>query len=162
MYGVFDVFRPTLEVLSSPEEEIEAGYCVMKETIPAGVEVPLHSHPDAECFFTVSGTVQVLSQKEGLFEWLDVKPGNFIQVPCGAKHAFRNKSSEPVVQIVVSIPTLGRFFREVGKRVTPGAPPLPPTPEELRHFVRVADKYQYWMGTPEENAAIGISLFQGQ
>lgn len=104
----------------------------------------------------------MLSQKEGLFEWLDVKPGDFIRVPCGGKHAFRNKSSEPVVQIVVSTPTLGRFFREVGKRVTLGALPLPPTPEELRHFVRVADKYQYWMGTPEENAAIGISLFQGQ
>jgi mannose-6-phosphate isomerase-like protein (cupin superfamily) len=97
MYGAFEVFGPTLEFLSSPEEEMEAGYCVMRGTIPAGVEVPLHSHADAECFFIVSGTVQVLSQKEARFEWLDVKPGDFIQVPCGAKHAFRNKSSEPVV-----------------------------------------------------------------
>jgi len=161
MYGVFDVFGPTVEFLISTDEP-DAVYCVMRGTIPPGVPVPRHSHPDAESFFTLSGTVQVLSQKADRFEWLDVKSGDFIQIPGGAKHAFRNKSSEPVVQLITTTPTLGRFFREIGKPITPGAAPLLPTPEDLQHFERVASKYQHWLGTPEENAAIGIYLFKNQ
>jgi quercetin dioxygenase-like cupin family protein len=163
MHGIFEVFGPTVEFLTSPEEETEAGYWVMRGTIPAGVQVPLHSHSDAESFFTISGTVQVLTQKEDRFEWLDVKAGDFIQIPGGAKHAFRNTSSEPVVHLITTNPQLGRFFREIGKPALPGGTaPAPPTPEELQHFVRVAAKYQYWMGSPEENAAVGITLFGNQ
>jgi hypothetical protein len=53
---------PTVEFLNSPDER-DAAYCVMIGTIPPGVSVPLHSHPDVESFFTLSGTVQVLFQR---------------------------------------------------------------------------------------------------
>jgi len=48
-YGVLDVFGPTLEFLILPEEG-ESASCVMAGTIPPGVSVPLHSHPDIENF----------------------------------------------------------------------------------------------------------------
>src|SRR5258708_19543785 len=71
---VLDVCGPTVEFLNSPEET-DAVYCIMIGTIPPGVSVPLHSHPDVESFFTLSGTVQVLFQREDRFEWIDVKIG---------------------------------------------------------------------------------------
>jgi len=156
-YGVLDVLGPTIEFLTSPEEA-DAVYCIFKGTIPPGVSVPLHSHADVESFYTLSGTVQVLSYQGDRFEWLTVKPGDFVQVPGGAKHAFRNTSSEPLVQLVITTPKLGRFFREVGRPIAPDAPARAPSPDEIRHFLRVADKYKYWNASPEENAAVGISL----
>jgi quercetin dioxygenase-like cupin family protein len=148
-----------VEFLNSPDEK-DAAYCIMISTIPPGVSVPLHSHPGVESFFTLSGTVQVLFERGDRFEWLDVKAGDFAQIPSGAKHAFRNRSTEPVAQLVTTTPRLGRFFREIGRPVTPGEPPRPPSSDELQHFAGVAAAYQHWLDSPEENAAIGISLFQ--
>jgi len=159
MYGVLEVFGPTLEFLIPPDEA-GAVYCVMMGSMPPGVSVPLHSHPDIESFFLLSGVVQVLSQSAQNFEWLDVKPGDFVHVPSGAKHAFRNIGTEPAVQLITTTPRLGRFFREVGRPIKPGAPQLPPpTAGELQHFARTAARYRQWLGTPAENAAIGISSF---
>jgi hypothetical protein len=76
------------------------------------------------------------------------------------KRAFRNKSSEPVVQLITTTPKLGRFFREIGRRVTPGEAGRPPTSDDLQHFARVAAVYHHWLGSPAENVAIGISPFQ--
>jgi len=156
-YGVLDVFGPTLEFLILPEAA-DGPYCVMMGTIPPGVSVPLHSHPDIESFFLVSGAVQVISQRDGTFEWLDVRPGEFVHVPSNAKHAWRNTSSEPAVQLITTTPKLGRFFEEIGRPVTAGSPLPPPKLDELQHFMHVAAKYNYWVGSPTENAAIGIIL----
>jgi quercetin dioxygenase-like cupin family protein len=155
--GVLDVCGPTVEFLNSPEET-DAVYCTMIGTIPPGVSVPLHSHPDVESFFTLSGTVQVLFQRRDHFEWLDVKSGDFAYIPGGAKHAFRNTSSEPVVQLITTTPKLGRFFREIGRSVTAGEPGRPPTSDDLQHFTRVAAAYQHWLGSPAENETIGIYI----
>lgn len=152
MYGVLDVFGPTVEFLTSPSGA-DAVNCVMMGTIPPGVSVPLHSHSDVESFFLLSGAVQVLAQPGENFEWLDVNPDSFVQIPSGAKHAFRNTSSEPVVQLITTTPKLGRFFQEIGRPVTPGVLPPPPTPDELEHFMRVAAHYHYWLGSPTEAVA---------
>jgi quercetin dioxygenase-like cupin family protein len=155
--GVLDVFGPTLDFLILPEEA-DSAYCVMTGTIPPGVSVPLHSHPDIESFFLVSGAVQVISQRYGKFEWLDVRPGEFVHVPSNAKHAWRNTSSEPAVQLITTTPKLGRFFEEIGRPVAVGTPLPPPTLDEIQHFMHVAAKYDFWVGSPTENAAIGIIL----
>jgi uncharacterized RmlC-like cupin family protein len=120
--------------------------------------VPLHSHSDIESFFLVSGAVQIVSQRDGKFEWLDVRSGELVHVPSNAKHAWRNTSNEPAVQLITTTPKLGRFFQEIGRPVTAGAPLPPPTLDELQHFMRVAADYNYWLGSPAENAAIGIVL----
>jgi quercetin dioxygenase-like cupin family protein len=156
-YGVLDVFGPTLEFLILPEHA-DGTYCAITGTIPPGGSVPLHSHPDIESFFLVSGAVRVLSEREGSFEWLDVRRGEFAHVPSNAKHAWQNTSSEPAVQLIITTPILGRFLQEVARPITPGTPLLPPTPYDLQHFMHVAAKYDYWVGSPAENAAIGIHL----
>ncbi|SRR5581483_4852251 len=152
--GVLDVLGPTVEFLTPPGEAGSV-YCVMKGIIPPEVSVPLHSHHDAESFFVLSGTIHVLSQGDNGFEWLTAHEGEFVHVPGNAKHAFRNTSGSPVVQLMTT-PKIGRFFREIGRPVSVGAPPRPPTPGELQHFAKVAAEYGYWNASPEENAAIGI------
>ena len=155
--GVLDVFGPTVQLLTSPEDS-DTDYCVIKGTIPPGVSVPLHSHGDHESFYLLSGSVEVLSQRGEAFEWLHAKPGDFIHIPGGAKHAFRNTSSEPTVQLITTTPKLGRFFVEIGRPISPGVPTALPTAEDLRRLVQVSERYGYWTGNPADNAAVGINL----
>jgi hypothetical protein len=106
----------------------------------------------------LSGSVQVLSERREAFTWLDANPGDFVQVPSGAKHAFRNRDAHPTVQLITTTPKLGRFFLEVGRPVMPGAPLPPPTADEIGRFLTVAAKYGYWNGSSQENAEVGIAL----
>ena len=62
--------------------------------------------------FLLSGYVRALSQLGNSFERLDVKSGEFVQIPGGAKHGFRNTSNEPAVQLITTTPRLGMFFQE--------------------------------------------------
>ena len=155
---LLDVMGPLIEFMILPDETGGA-FTVMQGTIPPGVSVPLHSHADVEGFFVTSGEVEVLMQRTDRLEWIKARSGEFIRVPGGSKHAFRNVSQEPCRQLITTTGKLGHFFQEIGRRIVPGEPLGPPTPEVLRHFLQVAAKYGYWLGSPEENAAIGISLF---
>ncbi|HJX85846.1 MAG TPA: cupin domain-containing protein, partial [Candidatus Angelobacter sp.] len=60
--------------------------------------------------------------------------------------------------ITVSKQELFSFFRELAQPFDPNSPPAPPTPAEMQQLFRVAEKYEYWLASPDENAAIGISL----
>jgi quercetin dioxygenase-like cupin family protein len=157
IHEVLDVLGPTVEFLTPPSEA-GAVYCVMKGTIPAGVSVPLHSHPDPESFFVLSGYAQALTERGNHLEWLDVKPGDFVHIPGGTKHAHRNVSNEPVVELITTTPALGRFFQEIGRPIPPDAELPPPTGDQLQEFVRAAVLYRHWLGSAAENAAVGIAL----
>ena len=157
MYELLDVFGPTVAFLT-PLPDKNAVYCVMHGTIPAGVSVPLHSHPDDESFYITSGVVQVLIQEENQFKWEEMKTGDFVHVKGGRKHAWRNISDKPVEGLITTTSELGNFFMEVGRPVKPGTEFSPPTPDQLQYFMQVADKYDHWLGSPEENAAVGISV----
>ena len=100
----------------------------------------------------------MLCERDGRLEWLDVKSGDFIEVPGNAKHAFRNKSGAPAIELITTTPKIGRFFQEVGKPLSESAVKAPPTPDELRHFAEVSQRYGYWNASPAENAAVGIIL----
>jgi quercetin dioxygenase-like cupin family protein len=152
---VIELFGPTLEFLTLPEEE-HNDFCVLKGTIPPGVDVPLHSHPDTEDFLVVSGTVEGLRQGTEGYEWIGAKAGDYLHVPAGARHAWRNVTGEPVINLIITTKRLGQFFQETGRPVT-GAP-QPVTPEDLARFAAVSARYGYWNATPEENAAVGIHL----
>ncbi len=159
-YEVYEVFGPTIGFLTPPSEQ-DNSYCVIKGIIPSGVSVPIHSHPDDESFYVLSGEVQVLAQQEANSNWKKVRTGDFVHLRGGVKHAWRNLSADPVETLVTTTSRLGRFFQEVGRPVIPGQiiPPSPPSPTELQYFMQAAARYNHWLGTPEENAAIGISLF---
>jgi quercetin dioxygenase-like cupin family protein len=151
----FDMFGPTLEFLTLPEEA-QHDFCVLRGVIPPGVSVPLHSHPDTETFFVVSGEMLALRQGAEGYDSIVAKAGDYIHVPAGARHGWRNVSGEPVVAILTTTARLGRFFLETGRPVT--GTPQPATPAEFAHFATVAARYGHWNGTPEDNASVGIHL----
>jgi len=156
-YGILDVLGPTVEFLTAPGQA-DAPNCIIIGTIPPGVCVPLHSHQDPESFYVLSGTVEALNFSEDPPQWTTIRPGVLVEVPPDAKHAFRNTAGEPVVELIVTTPNLGRFFQEVGRPVRTGQQLPTPTPSEIDHFLNVARRFGYWNATPDENAAVGIDL----
>jgi quercetin dioxygenase-like cupin family protein len=150
-----DVLGPAVQLLTPPGGDDEP--CLIRGTIPPGVVVPLHSHPDVETFVAVSGAVEGLVDADRGARWVRIGPGDVFHVPGGARHAFRNLGREPAVSLIVTTGRIGRFFRDIG---TPagrdGASAWPPSVEALERLLRVAERYGYWNATPDENAAIGL------
>ena len=95
-YAAVDVFGPSVEFVSGPDDP-RADFWVMRGVVPPGVTVPLHRHDDAEDFFILSGTQQVLSEGERGLQWCDVSAGDYVHIPAGMRHAHRNVSDEPAV-----------------------------------------------------------------
>jgi quercetin dioxygenase-like cupin family protein len=145
------------EILVSPEE-IGEPICLIRGTVPPGVAVPLHSHPDLELFYVLEGSMEIFQSKEGGSGWKNVGVGAVVAVPGNVKHALRNTSSLQATMVVVTTSKLYEFFGEVSKPFDLKRRPSPPTPEEMEKLFSTAARYGYWMASPEENAAIGISL----
>ena len=49
-----------------------------------------------ESFFVLSGTVRIFDGSE----WIDAGPGDFVHVPPGGIHAFRNESGAPASMLI--------------------------------------------------------------
>jgi mannose-6-phosphate isomerase-like protein (cupin superfamily) len=54
----------------------------------------------SESFFVLSGTVQLFDGKD----WVDGHPGDFVYVPEGGLHGFRNESGEPASMLILFAP----------------------------------------------------------
>ena len=145
------------EFLVSPEET-GAELCLIRGTIPPGVAVPLHSHPDVELFYILDGSVEAFQSTNDTQGWVSVTPGNIVTISGNAKHALRNSSPLPATMVVVTTSKLYKFFHEVSKAVDPDRAAAPPAREEIQKVFETAARYGYWMGSPEENAAIGLSM----
>jgi quercetin dioxygenase-like cupin family protein len=153
-----DVLGTIMQVLVPADHETGVP-CLLRATIPPGVVIPLHSQPDPETFFMISGNAEGLSQTTEGFQWSPLAPGDVFHVPSGAKHALRNHWPEQAVMIAIATVRLGGFFLEVGKPVLPTLRPAnPPTREAVRHFLETAARYGHWIATPEENYQVGIDL----
>jgi len=152
---VLDTLGTTIEVLSRSSAD-DGGVCALRGVIPPGVIVPLHSHEDPEDFYILAGTQEVLTQQAGGLEWISAHAGDYVRIPAGAMHAHRNTSSEPAVDLVITTPKLGRFFEAVGRPVSD--PPVPPSRDDVERFIDTALAYGYVLGTPEQNAAVGLEL----
>jgi quercetin dioxygenase-like cupin family protein len=153
-----DVMGPHIQFLVEPRADHAPS--VMRGTIPPGTVIPLHSHDDPETFIAVSGEVEGLIQSADEFRWIRIRAGDIFHVPGGAKHAFRNRSHEPYVTIVVSTSRMAEFFRVIGTPVAPGALPAASSEVQVQGFLESAVRFGYWIGGPEENAAIGLDLRQ--
>ena len=106
-------------------------------------------------FFLLSGSVLALSQLGNNFEWLDVKSGEFVQIPGRSKHGAKHIQRTGCSTDHHNSET-GDVLSGSGKTRHTGSPLTPPTPDDLKHFATVAAKYQHWLGSPEENAALDL------
>ena len=145
-----NVLGPTVEILTPPGDDDAP--CAMRGAIPAGGTVPLHTHPEPETFIVISGEVEGLARTDDDFTWIPLGPGRRLPRPRRRTARVAQPLRSPAVSLVVTAQRIARFFHEVA---TAGGPP---SEEEVRHFLEVADRFGYWNATPEENAAVGLAL----
>jgi mannose-6-phosphate isomerase-like protein (cupin superfamily) len=62
---------------------------------PSGPDPHFHRSV-SESFYTLSGTVRIYDGRR----WIDTGPGDFVHVPEGGIHAFRNESGEPASMLL--------------------------------------------------------------
>jgi mannose-6-phosphate isomerase-like protein (cupin superfamily) len=66
----------------------------------------------SEAFHVLSGTVRILDGRR----WIDAVAGDFVYVPEGGIHGFRNASGEPASMLILFAPGAPReeYFEQVG------------------------------------------------
>jgi mannose-6-phosphate isomerase-like protein (cupin superfamily) len=67
--------------------------------VPSGPEPHFH-RTISESFFVLSGTIRLYDGKR----WIDGRPGDFLFVPEGGLHAFRNESGAPASMLILFAP----------------------------------------------------------
>src|SRR3954451_17708341 len=79
---------------------------------PSGPKPHFHK-TISESFFVLSGTVRLFDGAK----WTDTKAGDFLYVPEGGIHAFRNESGEPASMLILFAPGAPRedYFERVGQ-----------------------------------------------
>ncbi len=66
---------------------------------PAGAQTHYH-RTFSESFFVISGAMRLFDGTT----WLDGRPGDFVYVPEGGLHGFRNESGEPASLLILFAP----------------------------------------------------------
>ncbi|WP_157134749.1 cupin domain-containing protein [Sphingomonas sp. PAMC 26605] len=142
-----EVMGPLVDL---PTPQDCADYAVIRAIIPAGVVVPLHSHPDRETFVVMAGRIRAYLN----VDWQYYEVGDVIEIDSNVKHAIHNDGDTDAAVVLVTTARMTQFFNEVGARGKQARP----TPERIDHFFERSAAYGYWNGTPEDQAAIGLSL----
>jgi hypothetical protein len=130
----------------------------MRAGLPPRAVIPLHSHHDAEIFYVLEGAMDVYQDDRISSGWQTASAGEVVTIAGGVKHALRNPDSTLVRMVSVSERQLYCFFRELAEPIDRNATLSAPTPEAVQKLFEVAARYEYWIGSPSENAAIGINL----
>jgi mannose-6-phosphate isomerase-like protein (cupin superfamily) len=68
----------------------------------------------SESFFVLSGTMQLFNGET----WVEARAGDFLYVPEGGVHGFRNESDEPVAMLLLFVPGAPRepYFEAIAER----------------------------------------------
>ena len=128
--GAYSLF----EVMSRPEE---------------GGPPPHVQHREEEAFYVLEGEITFTVEAQTLTGG----PGTFVQIPRGTPHAFRNNSASPARMLIQCTPSgFDRFMAEFATELpSPGAPPFPPSREEIEKLLELAPKYGIVMLPPPES-----------
>jgi quercetin dioxygenase-like cupin family protein len=95
-------------------EESGGAYFSMLAVVPPGGGPPPHTHAEEdETFYVLEGTPTFRLGDERIL----AGPGDFVNVPRGVLHCFRNLSDAPVRMILTFTPSgIERFFQETLER----------------------------------------------
>ena len=87
----------------------------------------------SESFYVLSGTIKIYDGTR----WIDARPGDFVHVPIGGIHGFRNESGEPASMLLHFAPGADRegYFEGLAEFAGSGKP----SDEELADFYRRHD-----------------------
>jgi quercetin dioxygenase-like cupin family protein len=103
----------------------DAGYCLVEALVGPGAGPPPNRHPaDDEAFYVLDGTFEFGIGSENRL----ATAGEFVKVPQGEVHTFKNVGSDPARLLIVNTPGIAHigFFSQVGEPMPPGTKDLPP------------------------------------
>jgi quercetin dioxygenase-like cupin family protein len=91
---ILDMLGPRIQFMTALSDN-DNDYCLIKGSVPPGVVVPLHSHPERESFYALEGEV------EGFWKdrWITLGVGDPFDVPGGLKHGWRNLSNASAMRL---------------------------------------------------------------
>ncbi len=125
-------------------------YSLFHVFVPAGPPGPLpHIHKNAdEFFFVVEGRVDVLFEDA----WRPLGSGQFLHVPRGTLHTFRNATAEAARMLSGFVPSgFERFFLDFGQPARlHDVEPLPVQEEDIQRLVATAGQYDMELGPIDE------------
>lgn len=106
-------------------------------TARSGPATPHYHRTFSEAFYVLEGRIHLY---DGL-EWREAGPGDFLYVPPGGVHGFRNRSNATVSMLILFAPAPPReeYFRALAERVANG---VTETDEERRAFLARHDQYE--------------------
>ena len=131
-------------------ETTSGHYSIFHVFIPAGPPGPLphrHRHAD-EFFFVVEGLVEILLADA----WRQLGPGQFLHVPRGTTHTFRNATIDAARMLSGFVPSgFERFFRDFGHPARhEDVEPLPVQEAEIQRLNATASQYDMELGPGHE------------
>lgn len=154
----FNILGPNVQFLVEPDEAAGA-FGLVRGVVAPGIAVPLHSHADPEVMFVLDGALEFLQHDGKSGHWLTARAGEIISIPSNVKHALRNSSQENTSLLLVTTPNIYGFFRAIANPVNSVSKPGPLTPADMERLMTLSAKHNYWLASPEENAAIGLHGF---
>lgn len=121
-------------------EDTGGAYSVFEDMIPPGAGPVPHTHTkEDETIFVIEGKLRAwLGGKQ-----YDVATGDFVHMPRGVQHYFKNVSDKPTRLLLSYTPGgFEQWFLDIGTPVT-DKDQLPPqiTPEAIKRAVVAAEKY---------------------
>ncbi|MBM7784948.1 cupin domain-containing protein [Tenggerimyces flavus] len=102
---------------------------------PSGPSAHFH-RTMSESFYILSGSIRLYDGSQ----WVDTSPGDYLYVPPGGIHAFRNESGSPATMLILFAPGAPRegYFEELASI---GASGRKLTPEEWTDLYQRHDQY---------------------
>ena len=83
--------------------------------------------------------------------WRVLKQGEFVDVLSNKRHAWRNASGSTASLLVVTTVRMGVFLQQVSTAASTRAGPT-----QRDQFFKLIQEFGYWLGSPEDNEAIGL------
>jgi quercetin dioxygenase-like cupin family protein len=120
-------------------EETGGAFFLAEITVPPGGGPPPHvHHREDESFYLQQGklTIQVGNKT------LNAAPGDFVHLPRGIAHSFRNTSQEQAKMLVTCTPAgLENYFAEVFSPAVEGQEPPMMTEALMKRIMTAAPRY---------------------
>jgi quercetin dioxygenase-like cupin family protein len=107
--------------------------------VPPGGGPPPHiHHREEESFFLLEGTLALTVGTETL----QASAGDFVHLPRGIMHTFKNTGDRPARMLIIVTPAgIEKFFEEVFDPAVEGEAPRPMSQEMLMRLLAAAPKF---------------------
>lgn len=119
-------------------------FSVCEMTLAPGEGVPVHSHPSAESFFVLTGSVDFYRISDGKEDWVHCETGDLMILPPNSLHGFHNPGLSVSRVLGISTPGHQVFFDAVAEADRKTSFASMPLSEAMGEIAQIALKNQMY------------------